>query len=45
VQTRIIDRNYGLPEATAEPVETELLSNDLPSLQRQMSRCQTRLAF
>ena len=45
VQTRIIDRTYGLPEPTAEPVQSELLSNDLPSLQLEMSRCQARLAF
>ncbi len=45
VQTRIIDRTYGLPEATEEQVQRQLLSNDLPSLQLEMSRCQTRLAF
>ena len=45
VQTRIIDRTYSLPGRNAEPVQSELLSNDLPTLQREMSRCQTRLAF
>jgi two-component system response regulator MtrA len=45
VQTRILDRTRGMAGGTTEAVQGQLLGNDLPSLQAEMERCESRLAF
>jgi two-component system, OmpR family, response regulator MtrA len=45
VQTRILDRTRGMAGGTTQAVQGQLLGNDLPSLQAEMKRCESRLAF
>ena len=45
VQTRILDRTRGMAGGTTKAVQGQLLGNDLPSLQAEMERCESRLAF
>jgi two-component system, OmpR family, response regulator MtrA len=45
VQTRILDRTRGMADGTAKAIQGQLLGNDLPSLQAEMERCESRLAF
>jgi two-component system response regulator MtrA len=45
VQTRILDRTRGMAGETTKAVQGQLLGDDLPSLQVEMERCESRLAF
>ena len=45
VQTRIIERTRGMAGGTAKTVQSQLLAVDLPSLENELKRCESRLAF
>ncbi|MGA8633608.1 MAG: response regulator transcription factor [Candidatus Dormiibacterota bacterium] len=45
VQTRIIERTRGMAGGTAKTVRNQLLGVDLPSLENDLERCESRLAF
>lgn len=45
VQTRIIERTRGMAPETAKTVQSQLLGIDLPSLENELERCESRLAY